>query len=114
MGKPTASNAVEPPPPEGSQCAARLKCAPPSMVRMPHRLPPKSARFGLAGSTATERLYQLCPCPLFMLVQSLLVTVGLVSVVALVAIRLQLAPPSEDLRYALVLDAWSLRFAHWA
>src|SRR3954462_4256346 len=105
MGKPMGSTAVEPPPPEGSQCAARLKCAPPSMVRTPHRLPPKSARLGLAGSTATERLYQLCPCPLFMLVQSPLVTVGLVRTVVLVAMRLQLAPPSDDLRYALVRDA---------
>src|SRR5262249_10787474 len=39
------------------------------MVMMLQRSPPKIARFGFCGSTATVRLYQLCTCPTFTVVQ---------------------------------------------
>src|SRR5262249_8984040 len=85
------------------------------------RSPPKIARFGFCGSTATVRLYQLWTCPTFTVVQPCPPAVrvasgdsseGFCTIVGLatpprpnerpVPMIVHVAPPSIDFRYQLM------------
>src|SRR5690349_25048621 len=85
----------------GSQSATACHVAPPSIDRTAQRLPAWMTLLLFAGSTAMARLYQAWACAMFMVLQSLDCTVGLVTFVSVsLARNVNVTPPSVVLNVA--------------